>query len=329
MKASAKALLMFVSCTMAYWSSWTLAVGAQSNYPVRPIRVLVAYPAGGATDIIGRTVGTKLSAQLGQPVVIDNRPGAAGRLATEILAKAEPDGYTLLIVSVSIAISPSLYKKLPYDTQRDLLPLTRLAEKINVMLINSSIKVKSVKEFVHWAKQRPNDVRFGTSGVGQTSHLAGELFQRLANIRMIPVSYRGSGPALIDLSSSEIQLMFAPFGVAKPLVNDGKLRMLAVATSKRQPILPNLPTVAETFPEFTFISNWDGMFAPKKIPAPIAERLVAEVNKALQDPEVTKHLNAAGIQPAGSASFGEFATFLREETRHWAKIVRDAGIKVE
>ena len=329
MKTNAKALTCFVLCMMGFWLAWEPAAIAQSKYPVRPIRLLIAYPAGGATDIIGRTIGEKLSAQLGQPVVIDNRPGAGGSLATQMLAKAEPDGYTLLIVSVSIAIGPSLYKKLPYDTQRDLLPLTRLAEKINVMVVNSSTSVKTVNEFVDWAKKQPSEVRFGTSGVGQTSHLAGELFQRLAGIRMIPVSYRGSGPALIDLSSGEIQVMFAPFGVALPLINAGKLRALAVATPKRQPMLPNLPTVAGTFPEFIFVSNWDGMFAPKKTPLHIADRLVAEINKAIQVPEVKKHLNTAGIEPVGSSSHQEFAKFVREETERWAKIIKDANIKVE
>ncbi len=321
-------LFAFVSCVVGYWLTWTPAAIAQSKYPDRPIRVLVGFPAAGATDTIARTIGEQLSKQIGWPVVIDNRTGAGGRLATEMLTGAEPDGYTLLIGTVSLAINPSLHKKLSYDVERDLLPLTRLAEIINVMVVNSSTGVVDIKGFIGWAKKRSDVVRFASSGVGQTGHLAGELFQRLSVIRMMHVSYKGSGPALIDLISGDIQVMFPPYGVALPHIKSGRLHALAVATPTRQPMLPNLPTVAETLPGFEF-SNWNGMFAPKKTPWRIADRLVAEINKAIQDPEVRKRQNSAGIEPGGSLSREEFAKFIREDTERWAKIIKDANIKVE
>jgi tripartite-type tricarboxylate transporter receptor subunit TctC len=308
---------------------WSPAGYAQGKYPVRPIRVLIPFPAGGAADTIGRTIGEQLSAQLKQPVVIDNRPGAGGRLATEMLAKAEPDGYTLLVGTVgAMAISPSLLKKLPYNVERDILPLTRVGEIINVMVVNPSTGARSVREFIDWAKKRSGDVRFGSSGAGQPDHLSGEFFQRLAGIQMTHVPYKGGGPALVDLIAGDLQLMFSTYVVALPHINSGRLRALAVTTPQRQPLLPNLPAVAETVPGFG-LSNWNGMFAPAKTPARIADRLFVEINRALKAPEVKKRQNPAGIEPIGSPSRQDFAKFIHEDTVRWAKIIRDADIKVE
>ncbi|MPZ45768.1 MAG: tripartite tricarboxylate transporter substrate binding protein [Betaproteobacteria bacterium] len=305
------------------------AVHAQDKYPSRPIRILIPFPPGGAADTIGRSVGEQLATQLGQPVVIDNRPGVAGRLATEMLARAEPDGHTLLVGGVGpMSISPAVYKKLPYDTQRDFLPITLAAEIINVMVINPSSGVKTVSEFVDWRKKRPGDVRYGSSGPGQLDHLAGEFFQRLANVTMTHVPYKGGGPALIDLVSGDLQVMFSTYVVAVPHIKSGRLRALAVTTPKRQPLLPDLPSVSETVPGFG-VSNWNGIFAPAKIPAAVADRLFAELNKASLAPEVKRRQNNAGIEPGGSASRAEFARFLRDDTARWAKIVKDARINIE
>ncbi len=246
-----------------------------------------------------------------------------------MLAKAEADGYTLLVGTVGgIAISPALYKKLPYDVERDILPLTRVAEIINVMVVNPASGARSMKEFVDWAKKRSGDLRFGSSGTGQTDHIAGEFFQRLTGIRMTHVPYKGGGPALVDLVSGDLQLMFATYVVALPHISSGRLRALAVTTAQRQPLLPDLPPIADTVPGFD-ISNWNGVFAPAKTPRPVAERLFAEINKALKAPEVKKRQNAAGIEPGGSVSREEFAKFVREDTARWAKIIRDAGITLE
>ena len=305
------------------------AAVAQDNYPTRPIRVLIPFPAGGASDTIGRSVGDQLASQLGQPVVIDNRPGAAGRLATEMLARAEPDGYTLLVGGVGpMAISPAVYRKLPYDTLRDFVPITLVGEIINVMVIHPASGVKSVPEFIAWRKKRSGDVRYGSSGPGQLDHLAGEFFQRLANIPLTHVPYKGGGPALIDLVAGDLQLMFSTYVVALPHINAGRLRAIAVTSAKRQALLPDLPAISETVPGYG-VSNWNGIFVPAKTPAPIADRLFNEVKKALTSPEVKRRQNNVGIEPVGSASRAQFVQFIRDDMARWAKIVKDANISIQ
>ena len=309
----------------------TTATAAEpgQKYPVRPIRILIPFPAAGASDTIGRTLGEQLSMQLGQPVVIDNRPGAAGRLATEMVARAEPDGYTLLVGGVGpLSISPGLYKKLPYDTARDFAAISRVGEIINVMVVKASTGVASPKAFIEWAKKRPGEVRFGSSGPGQFDHLVGEFFQRESKIRMTHVPYKGGGPALVDLVSGDLQVMFATYVTAVPHIRGGRLRAVAVSTPNRQSILPDLPAVGETLPGFG-ASNWNGIFAPARTPRAITDRLFAEIGKAMQHPEVKKRQNAVGIEPVGSASSAEFAKFIREDTARWARIIKDANIKVE
>jgi tripartite-type tricarboxylate transporter receptor subunit TctC len=307
----------------------TVPALAQQKYPVRPIRVLIPFPAAGAADTIGRTIAEPLAAQLGQTIVMDNRPGAAGRLATDLLAKAEPDGYTILVGGVGpLAISPWLYKKLPYDAERDFLPITRAAEIINVMVVNPSSGVREPRQFIDATKKRAGETRFGSSGPGQLDHLAGVFFQRLAGIQMTHVPYKGGGPALIDLVSGDLHVMFSTYVVAVPHVSSGKLRALAVTTARRQPLLPDLPPVAEALPGFD-ISNWNGIFAPARTPPRIADRLFAEFNKAMLAPEVKKRQNYSGIEPEGSPSRAAFAQFMREDRARWGKIIREAGIAVE
>jgi len=318
------AVLLVIAMAAGSLPAW-----AQQNYPVRPIRVLIPFPAAGAADTIGRTIAEPLAAQLRQTIVIDNRPGAAGRLATDLLAKAEPDGYTLLVGGVGpLAISPWLYKKLPYDAERDFLPITRAAEIINVMVVNPASGVRDPKQFIEWAKKRGDETRFGSSGPGQLDHLAGVNFQRLTGLRMTHVPYKGGGPALIDLVSGDLQVMLSTYVVAVPHVNAGRLRAIAVTTARRQPLLPDLPPIAETLPGFD-ISNWNAIFAPARTPARIAERLFAEFNKAMLVPEVKKRQNYAGIEPEGSPSREAFAKFMREERARWGKFIREAGIALE
>jgi tripartite-type tricarboxylate transporter receptor subunit TctC len=303
---------------------------AQAKYPVKPIRILIPFPAAGASDTIGRSLGDQLAGQLGQPVVIDNRPGAAGRLATEMLVRAEPDGYTLLVGGVGpLAISPASYKKLPYDVSRDFSAITMAAELINVMVVNPSIGgAAGIPQFIAWAKQQKGKVRFGSSGPGQLDHLAGEFFKRLTGVEMVHVPYKGGGPALVDLVSGDIQVMFATYVTAVPHIQGKRLRAIAVATPKRQPLLADLPAIAETVPGFG-VSNWNGIFAPAKTPRAVSERLFTEFNKAILAPEVKKRQNAAGIVPVGSNSSAEFVQFIREDTARWAKITKDAGITLE
>ena len=329
MKINAKALVGFMSCLAGLWCASAAAASEPAKYPVRPVRLLIPFPAGGAADLIGRTIGEKLAAQLGQPVVMDNRPGAGGVLATDLLAKAEPDGYTVLVgMAGPIAISPTLNKNLPYNVGRDLLPITRVSEVLNVMVVNASSGVAGVTEFIRWAKQRPGDVRFGSSGTGQPDHLAGEFFQRLTGLNMTHVPYKGGGPALVDLVAGQIQVMFSTYIVAAPHVKSGRLRALAVITPQRQPLLPDLQTVGESVPGFG-LNNWNGMFAPARTPRDIANRLFVEINRALKAPDLKERQNALGIEPVGSESREDFAKFIGAETGRWGKIIRDANIKIE
>ena len=302
---------------------------AQGNYPVRPIRVLIPFPPGGAADLIGRTIGEKLSAQLHQPVVMDNRPGAGGALATDLLAKAEPDGYTLMVgMAGPIVISPSLNKHLPYNVERDLMPVTRVSEVVNVMVVNAASGVASVKDFIAWAKQRPGEVRFGSSGPGQPDHLAGEFFKRLTGIEMTHVPYKGGAPALVDLVSGQIQLTFSTYIVAQPHLKSGRLRALAVITPERQPLVPDLPTVAESVAGFG-LNNWNGIFAPARAPKEVVQRLFVEINRALQAPDLKQRQNGAGIEVVGSPSIEDFRRVVRGDAARWGKIIKDAKIELE
>jgi tripartite-type tricarboxylate transporter receptor subunit TctC len=316
-----------IFCALLAWSG---AVQALAKYPVKPIRVLIPFPAAGASDTIGRSLAEQLAIQLGQPVVVDNRPGAAGRLATEMLVRAEPDGYTLLVGGVGpLAISPAVYKRLPYDVMRDFTPITMAAELINVMVVNPNIGgAGGIPQFVSWGKQQQGKVRYGSSGPGQLDHLAGEFFQKLSGVKMTHVPYKGGGPALVDLVSGDIQVMFATYVTALPHIQGKRLRALAVATAKRQPLLPDLPAIDEAVPGFG-VSNWNGIFAPARTPRAVSERLFAEVNKAMLAPEVKRRQNAAGIVPVGSSSSAEFVQFIRGDIERWKKITAEAGIALE
>ncbi len=307
----------------------TLPVAAQGSFPARPIRILIPFPPGGAADLIGRTIGEKLAAQLGQPVVMDNRPGAGGVLATDLLAKAEPDGYTLMVgMAGPIVISPNLNKHLAYNVERDLMPVTRVSEVVNVMVVNAANGVTTVKEFIGWAKQRPGEVRFGSSGPGQPDHLAGEFFKRLTGIEMTHVPYKGGAPALVDLISGQIQLTFSTYIVAQPHLKSGRLRALAVITPERQPLVPDLPAVAESVAGFG-LNNWNGIFAPARAPKDVVQRLFAEINRALQASDLKQRQNAAGIEVVGSPSVEDFRRFVRVDAARWGKIIKDAGIELE
>ena len=313
---------------LALATSLSCQANAAQQYPSRPIRILVPFPAGGAADTVARTIGEQLRQKLGQPVVVDNRPGAGGRLATEMLAKAEPDGYTLLVGTVGgIAVSPALYTNLGYDTQRDIAPITRVAEILNVMVLNPANGARNVREFIDWAKKR-GEVRFGSSGTGQPDHIAGEFFERLSGIKLTHVPYKGGAPALVDLVSGDIQLTFSTYIVALPHIQSGRLRAVAVTTEQRQPLLPDLPAISETVPGFG-VSNWEGMFAPAKTPASLLDQLHAQINQAFKAPELRKRQQGAGIDPQGSPSRQDFVRFVRDEMGRWSKLVKDAGIRVD
>ena len=317
-------VLLAVLCAAA-----CAAQGAEPAYPSRPIRLLIPFPPGGAADLIGRTLGEKLSTQFGQPVVMDNRPGAGGSLATELLARSEPDGYTLMVgLAGPITISPSVNPHLTYNVARDITPLTRVSETLNVVVVNPSLGVSDVRGFIDWAGKHRGKAEFGTSGVGQFDHLAGTYFMHLAGIQMTAVPYKGNGPALVDLVSNRINITFPPYVVAAPFVKTGRLRALAVTTAERQPLLPDLPPVADVLPGFG-LSNWNGMFAPGKLAPRIADRLHDAIVKALKEQDVVQRFHQNGMEPVASPTRGDFAAFVKEDTERWARIVREAHLKFD
>ena len=291
------------------------AVGAPAQtYPTKPIRLVVPFPAGGTTDILAREVGQTLSASLGQPVVIDNRPGAAGNIGSELVAKSAPDGYTLLMGTVGThAINPSLYARLPYDHVADFAPVILVARVPNVLEVTPSLPVYSVADLIKLAKQSPGRINFASSGSGTSIHLSGELFKTMAGVDMTHVPYKGSAPALTDLIGGQVQVMFDNLPSSLPQIKAGKLRAIAVTSTQRAPALPDVPTIAESgLPGFE-ATSWFGVVAPAGTPPAIVARLNADVNQWLQTPDAREKLLAQGAAAAGGSP-EQFAAYIRAET---------------
>ena len=301
--------------------------GAQpGDFPSRPIRFIAANSPGGGLDITARAIGPKLSAVFGQQVIVDNRAGAAGSVASEIVAKSAPDGYTLMVASVGgLAVNTNLYKGLTYHPLRDFAPLTWATSQSNVVVVHPSVAAKSVKELIALCKAQPGKITYGSSGAGNAGHLAAELFSTMAGVKMVHVPYKGGAPAMVDLLAGQIQLVFSSAPTAVPQVRAGKIRGLAVTTAKRSAVLPELPTVAETgLPGFE-ADNWYGIVTVMKTPRPIVERLHAELVKALQSPDVKQVLLNSGLE-VRTSSPEEFGAYLKSEFEKWAKVIKDAGI---
>ncbi len=305
------------------------AAAAADAYPARPIRFVVAFPPGGGTDIIARSIAQKLAERLAQQVVVDNRPGAGGNIGTDIVAKSAPDGYTLLMGSAGpLAINASLFDKMPFDPIRDLAPVTLAASTPNVLVVHPSLKAATVNELIALAKARPGEINFASSGHGTPAHLAGELFNSMAGVKLVHVPYKGAAPALADLLGGQVQLMFSTMPPALPHVKDGKLRALAVTSSKRSRAMPELPTVDEVaLPGFE-ANTWHGVVVPADTPAAIVARLNREIVAILHLPEVVERLSGQGAEALGSTP-EEFAAYIRSESVKWAKVVRDSGAKAE
>ena len=298
-------------------------------WPSRPIRMIVPFPPGGGTDLVGRSVGSKLVEAIGQKIVIDNRGGAGGNIGAELAARAEPDGYTMLIGNIgAIAINPTLYgSKLPYDAQRDLAPITLSSDAVNILMVHPCLPAKSVKDLIDIARARPNQLSYSSSGVGATDHLAGELFSRMLNVRTIHVPYKGGGPAAVDLAAGNVQFSFNTASAQTPMWKAGKLRAIAVLSPKRQPLFPDLPSIAETVPGYG-VNNWYGFFVPAKTSRAIVDRLSTEINKILKMPDIVSLHNAGGVIPMGTTP-DEFAKFIASETDKWAKVIKQANIKID
>ncbi len=296
-------------------------------YPARPVRVIVGLAAGGGTDIVARLIGQWLSERLGQPFVIENRPGAGGNIATETVVNASPDGYTLLAVSPAAAINATLYDKLSYDFLRDIAPVSGILLVPNVMLVTPSLPARTIPEFIAYAKANPDRVNFGSAGVGSSNHLCGELFNLMTGTKMVHVPYRGAAPALTDVIAGQVQVLFGSVTSSIEYVKAGTVRALAVTSSARNEVLPDVPAVAEFVPGYE-ASNWWGIAAPKATPAEIVETLNREINTAFADAKIKARLADLGGPPlAGSAA--AFGKLIADETEKWAKVIRFAGIRAE
>jgi tripartite-type tricarboxylate transporter receptor subunit TctC len=298
-------------------------------WPERPIRLVVAFPPGGGTDIVARLLVPALSQRLGQPITIDNRGGAGGNIGTEAAAHAAPDGYTLLMGNIAPnAINASTFRHLPYDPEKDFAPISLVAVTPNILVVNPSLPVRSVAELVALAKAQPRTLNYPSAGRGTSSHLAGELFNTMAKVEMVHVPYKGGGPAFTDLLGGQVQLFFATMPAAMPFVKAGKLRALAVTSGQRSATLPDLPTIAETgLPGYSAVT-WYGLLAPKGTPADIVQRVSREINEILRLPATREQLIAQGFEPAGTSP-AEFQAFIGSEIVKWAAVVKAAGMTPE
>jgi tripartite-type tricarboxylate transporter receptor subunit TctC len=306
------------------------ASAAQAQaWPSRPIKYIVPFAAGGTTDILGRMLGAKLSEALGQPVVVENRPGAAGALGVEMLAKSPPDGYTIGGGTISShAINVSLYSKLPYDPIKDFTPITMLATLPNMLVVHPSIPANNVQELIAYLKANPNKLSFGSAGNGTSQHMSGELFKTMAGVQMQHIPYKGSGPMIPDLLGGVISMSFENLTTAYPPAKQGRLKALAVTSAKRSFLAPDVPTLAEAGLAGYDISSWQAMFAPAGLPKDIHERLYAETAKALKSPDVMKRLQDLGLD-AGGMRPEELSALIRADIPKLAKIVKDSGAKVD
>jgi tripartite-type tricarboxylate transporter receptor subunit TctC len=301
---------------------------AADTYPSKPIKWVVPFTPGGAMDTMARTLGEKMSQSMKQPVIIENRPGAGGVVGSTTVAKSEPDGYTMMIVSIGHAVNPSLYPKLSYDPIRDFEPVSLVGIVPNVLVINPGVKANNVSELVALAKQQPGKLTFASAGSGTTIHLAGELFASMADVDILHVPYKGSAPAVTDLMGRQVDMMFDSVSSAKPYIDSGRLKPLAVTTSKRSSVLPNVPTVAEAGIKGYELSGWYAVFVPAKTPQPVVNRINEELVKALKQPDVKARFAQIGAEPVGSSP-AELAKYLKSETAKWSEIVRARNIKAD
>jgi tripartite-type tricarboxylate transporter receptor subunit TctC len=310
-----------------------LAVALQAqartgSYPDRPVRLIVPVAPGGGTDIIARSLAQKLADAWGQTVVVDNRAGAGSTVGTALAARAAPDGYTLVLVSIGLAFNESLYAKLPYDTQRDLAPITLVATQPNLLLVNPAVPAKNVAELLQLAKAKPGALAYASGGAGSASHLSGELFRSMAGIALVHVPYKGTAPALTDLVAGQVQLLVTPMVQALPLVTAGRVRALAVTSSQRSALMPAVPTLAEAgVPGYEF-NTWYGILAPAGTPKAVIDRVQRDSVAALAAADLRERFSAGGLEPLTSTP-DEFAAYLRAEITKWGRIIRDNNLRAD
>lgn len=319
------------ACLRCLWSLFAALASASAiaqSYPSKPIRFVVPLAAGGGTDILARSVGQKLGESWSQPVVVENRPGGGTIIGTELVAKAAPDGYTLSVASPAFSINPSLYKKLPYDNLKDFAAVIQLSSFSNILVVNPALPAKTLTELIALAKSKPGQLNYGSPGNGSSPHLGMELLKSMAGIQMVHVPYKGSAPAMIDLLGGQVSTMFDAVATSLPHVRSGKLRALAVSGSKRSPLLPELPTVAEAGVPGYEANVWIGIVAPTGTPREIINKLNVEIAKILQIPQVKENMLSQGFEPAGGAP-EQFGALIKSETAKWGKVVRESGAHVD
>ena len=329
MHVSLSALSAFSVLSVTLLLTFTSPAAHAQAYPSKPIRFVVPYPPGGPLDTVARLLGAKVGESIGQPVVVDNKPGAGGNIGADIVAKSPADGYTILMGAVAThAINPTLYKSIPYDPVKDFAPVTQVASTPNVLVVHPSVPASNVREFIAYAKAHPGALNFGSGSTGSAGHLAGELFKSMAGVQMVHVPYKGAAPAMQDLIGGQIQLMFDNLASSLGQIRAGKVRALAVTTLRRSSLAPDLPTIAESgLPGFD-ISTWFGVFAPGGTPRPVVQRLHDEFVRALRAPEVQARLKTMGAEPVGNTP-QEFAAYIRSESEKYAKVIKASGAKVD
>lgn len=297
------------------------------NFPVKPIRMIVPFPPGGSNDILGRFMAQKLTERLGQQVIVDNRGGADGIIGTDLAARAVPDGYTLLIVSTTYAMNPAIHK-LPYDSLKSLIPIGFIGSGANVLAVTPSLPVKSLKELIAMAKAKPGELRYASSGVGGFNHFGGELFNTLAGVKLVHVPYKGGGPAMLDVMTGQVEVLFGTLIQALPHVRSGKLKPLGVGSAKRSPILPDVPTIAEAGVTGYDGSIWWGVLGPAGIPRPIVTRLNSEIATILREPEAANRLTAEAAEPVIETPEA-FGKTIATDIAKWSRIAKQAGIHAD
>ena len=300
---------------------------AAQNYPAKTVRMVVGYPPGGPTDVLARIVSQKLTQTWGQQVIVDNRPGASGMIGAEFTARAAPDGYTLLMVPVTYAVTPSLFAKMTYDIEKDLSPVAQVAAAPFILVVHPTLPVKTVKDLIALDRRSPGQINFASASTGGMPHLAGELFNSMTGTKLVHIPYKGAAPATTDLLSGQVTLMFNNMLSAMPQVKAGRLRAVAVTSSKRSAAAPELPTIAETVPGYE-ASGWYGAFAPAATSKELIGRLNAEMNRIMKMPDVTQRLAGDGVEAVGTTP-EQFGAYLKQEVAKWGKVVKTSGAKAD
>lgn len=324
MKSAIRLSALVLAAATTFIASPALA----QDYPSKPIRMVLPFPPGGVTDLLARALAEKLAPRLGQPVIVDNKPGAGTVLASDFVARAPADGYTLLMAASSLGTAPLIYEKVSYDAIKSFAPVTQVASVVHVVVVNPALPVKSVKELIAYAKANPGKLNYSSTGTGTSTHLEGELLKSMAGVYMVHIPYRGSGPALVDLVGGQVNVMIDALGSSGPFIKSGKLRALAVTTAKRSQSIPELPTVAESGVPGYEAMPWLGLVAPAGTPQPVVDRIHREVAKVLEDPELRERFKGWGLDIIGNTP-AEFTSFLRRDVDQWARVIKSANIKAD